>query len=90
MFKLASFNDIKTVVFLDKKEISYCIQQLKDIYPNENTRNNQETSGVSSGAGFGADFAGLTSFALNSGIYHSFFFLSNTVIIFLKVLQLII
>ena len=86
MFKLASFNDIKTVVFLDKKEISYYIQQLKDIYPNKNTRNNQETSGVSSGAGFGAgfgaDFAGLTSFALNSGIYHSFLFISNTVIIF--------
>ena len=74
MFKLASFNDIKTVVFLDKKEISYCIQQLKDIYQNKNTRNNQEKSGVSSGAGFGADFEGLTSFALNSGIYNSFFF----------------
>jgi len=53
-------------MFLDKKEISYCIQQLKDIYPknsNKNTINTQDLSKTNSCE----DSSGLTSFALNSG-----------------------
>jgi hypothetical protein len=53
-------------MFLNKKEISYCIQQLKDIYPknsNKNTINTQDLSKTNSCE----CSSELTSFALNSG-----------------------
>ena len=41
---MAAFLDPKTVIFLDKRELSYCVDQLKDVYATTNQQNNQESS----------------------------------------------
>jgi hypothetical protein len=63
---LAAFLNPKTVSFLDKKEVNFCIKELKQMFPNSKTSqsNYNEPSLVNSQNLLDG---GLSTFAINSG-----------------------
>jgi hypothetical protein len=62
---LAAFSDPKTVSFLDKKEVNFCIKELKQMYSNSKTSQSNYNEPSLANSQNSLD-GGLSIFAFNS------------------------